>query len=59
MFHEIRVLDNQKGYSTNNKKSNTNVLGYCKNQSYPETDLLFDKEQDKLAGYKPGVMDGR
>ena len=58
MFHEIKGLALEKDYLTDNKKMNTNVLILLQKSILAGFDLRNCKEQDKLAGRKPGVMHG-
>jgi hypothetical protein len=58
MFHRIKGLALEKDYLTDNKKINANVLRILQKSILAGPDLRNCKEQDKLAGRKPGVMDG-
>jgi hypothetical protein len=58
MFHSINELTVQKEYLTVNKKFNCNVLRILQKSILAGFDPINCKEQDNLAGRKPGVMDG-
>ncbi len=58
MFHKIKGLSLDKDYLTDKKKFNGNVLRILQKSILAGFALRNRKEQDKLAGRKPGVMDG-
>jgi hypothetical protein len=58
MFHRIKGLALEKDYLTVKKKNNGNVLRIQQKSILAGFDFWNCKEQDKLTGRKPGVMDG-